>query len=93
MDFKTASGSGDSELQVLDNVIMMGVKGHHCLPEALVIWEEGVPCAVYLQESMQYLFSLYSINTHVLFMYLEGGYVTIRHPVIMRPAPVLHSLY
>ena len=46
-----ASGRGDSELQVLDNVIMMGVRGHHCLPEALVIWKESVPCAVDLHAS------------------------------------------
>ena len=49
---ETASGSGDSGLQVLDNVIMIGVKGHHCLPEALVIWKESVPGAVNLHGSM-----------------------------------------
>ena len=48
---ETASGSGDSGLQVLDNVMMMGVRGHHCLPEALVIWKESVPCAVDLHGS------------------------------------------
>ena len=47
-----ASGSGDSELQVLDNVLIMCVRGTFCLPEALVIWKESVPGAVNLHASM-----------------------------------------
>ena len=53
-----ASGSGDSELQVLDNVLIMCVRGTFCLPEALVIWKESIPSAVNLHVS-KYLFSLY----------------------------------
>ena len=49
---ETASGSGDSELLVLDNVIMIGVKGQYGLPETLVIREESVPCAVSLRASI-----------------------------------------
>ena len=47
----TASGSGDSGLRVLDNVIMMGVRDHYCLPEAFVIWKESVPSVVDLYAS------------------------------------------
>ena len=47
----TASGSGDSGLRVLDNVIMMGVRDHYCLPEAFVIWKESVPSVVDLHTS------------------------------------------
>ena len=86
---ETASGNGNSGLQVLDNVIIMGVRGHICLPEALVIWKESVPGAVDLHAS-KFLFSL---CTTIHMSCLEGGYVTIRHPVIVRPAPVLNSLY
>ena len=47
----TASGSGDSGLRVLDNVIMMGARDHYCLPEAFVIWKESVPSVVNLHAS------------------------------------------
>ena len=87
---ETSSGSGDSGLQVLDNVIILiGVRVYLCLPEALVIWKESVPCAVNLNASN----ICFHFTAHVLFMHLEGGYVTIRHPGVVRPAPVLHCLY
>ena len=92
----TASGSGDSGLRVLLNVVKCGVRDNLYLPEALVIREESVPgvvdlhCIIVNCHEGLVFYIIHDLHSPT---HLQGGDMTIGHPGVVRPASVLDSLY